>query len=153
AGGTIGGFIGPLLTKALVGTIGVAGVLAMSAVLLELAAFGVAGVRRAAARIAPIVQAPEADPPGAGNAWAGLVHVVRSRYLTAIVGYVLCTAVAATFIYLASLRITKGAFPDSVTRTDYFATISLWVAGVTFVFQSVVAAPLIGWLGPGLVLC
>ena len=48
AGGTVGAIIGPLLTTALVGTIGVAGILVVSAALLEIAAVGVLAVRRVA---------------------------------------------------------------------------------------------------------
>src|SRR4051812_39675905 len=43
AGGTVGAIVGPILTKALVSTIGVAGVLVISTALLELAVIGVSG--------------------------------------------------------------------------------------------------------------
>ena len=149
AGGTVGAFVGPLLTKELVGTIGVAGVLVMSAVLLELAVIGTAQVRR----VARDVETMEADPPVEGGALDGLKHVVKSPYLASIVGYVLCTACAATFVYLAQARIVHTALPGRGARTDFFATIDLWVAAVTFVVQLVFAGPLIRILGPGIVLC
>ena len=149
AGGTVGAFVGPLLTKELVGTIGVAGVLVMSAVLLELAVIGTAQVRR----VARDVETMEADPPVEGGALDGLKHVVKSPYLASIVGYVLCTACAATFVYLAQARIVHTALPGRGARTDFFATIDLWVAAVTFVVQLAFAGPLIRILGPGIVLC
>jgi AAA family ATP:ADP antiporter len=148
AGGTAGAFVGPLLTNQLVGTIGVAGVLALSAGLLELAVIGVAGLRRAAATIAE-----PGDPPVEGRALDGLRHVARSPYLAAIVGYVLCTATAATFVYLAQARITHTELHDSVARTHFFARIDLWVSAVTLVVQLAVAGPLIRLVGPGIVLC
>lgn len=151
AGGTVGTFVGPLLTKTLLGTIGVAGVLMMSAVLLELAVLGVGQVRRAARGLETICE--QQDPPVEGGALDGLKHVVRSPYLAAIVGYVLCTACAATFVYLAQARIVHDTLADRAARTDFFATIDLVVAAVTFVVQLAAAGPLIRWVGPGIVLC
>ncbi|MBV8761988.1 MAG: MFS transporter [Deltaproteobacteria bacterium] len=149
AGGTVGAFVGPLLTKELVGTIGVAGVLVMSAVLLELAVIGTAQLRR----VARDVETMEADPPVEGGALDGLKHVARSPYLASIVGYVLCTACAATFVYLAQAKIVHSALPSREDRTDFFSTIDLWVSAVTFVVQLAIAGPLIRIVGPGLVLC
>jgi AAA family ATP:ADP antiporter len=149
AGGTIGAIIGPFLTTHLVGTIGIAGVLAMSAVLLELATFGIARVRIAAAGEA---HAPE-PPPTPGGAFTGLAHVVKSRYLAAIVGYVLCTACAATFLYLEQANITHKLLPDREARTQFLGSIETWTNVCVLVVQSLFAAPLLRRLGPGIVLC
>ena len=150
AGGTIGTLVGPALTRVLVGSIGVAGVLLMSAVLLEGAAITVVGMRRAAVGFARDDQ-PE-PVREKGGAFAGVAHIARSPYLGAIVGYVLCTACAATFMYLAQAHIAHDELFDRNARTEFFADIDLWVAAVTFVLQSLVAGPLLGRLGPGLVL-
>jgi AAA family ATP:ADP antiporter len=157
AGGTIGTVVGPLLTTLLVGAVGVAGVLVMSAVLLELAVFGASRVRRIAERLAAepdpeIVAEPTADPPAGGGAFTGIAHVARSPYLAAIVGYVLCTATASTFLYLEQATIVHDAFHDRGARTAYFASIDLWVSVAAFVLQTVIARPALGRLGPGLVL-
>jgi AAA family ATP:ADP antiporter len=150
AGGTIGSLIGPLLTRTLVGSIGEAGVLVMSAALLELAVLGVAGVRRAATGIAR--ENAEEPPPAPGGALTGVVHVARSRYLSSIVGYVLCTACAATFMYLAQARIVHDALSDRTARTTYLADIDVWVAAVTLALQTLIAAPALGRFGPAVVL-
>jgi AAA family ATP:ADP antiporter len=155
AGGTVGTFVGPLLTRLLLGTIGIAGVLMMSALLLELAVFGVHRVRRAAAGLArEDAGAPgrELDAPAGGGAFTGIAHVVKSPYLSAIVGYVLCTACAATFMYLAQARIVHDGLAGRVARADYFASLELWTAGATLVLQTVIAAPAIAWFGPAVVL-
>ena len=147
AGGTIGTVIGPVLTKALVAHIGDAGILAMSGALLEVAVVGVTVLRRSA------VAEGESDAPVAGSAFDGLTGVVRSPYLRSIVGYVLCTSFAATFIYLAQSHIVHDLLTDRTARTDYFATVDIYVAIATLVVQLVLAGPLIGWVGPGVVLC
>ncbi|MFT3693393.1 MAG: MFS transporter [Kofleriaceae bacterium] len=148
AGGTIGTVVGPALAKALVSTIGVAGIVALTGVLLELAIIGVMIVRR--------VGTPDdstEDEPIEGGAFDGMRHVLATPYLRTIVGYVLCTSCAATFIYLAQAHIVHDALSDRIARTKYFANVDLVVAGVTFVLQVAVARPLISRLGPGLVLC
>jgi ATP:ADP antiporter, AAA family len=155
-GGTVGAFVGPALTRALVGTIGVAGILIVSAVLLELAVVGVHFVRRAGEQLgtarAPSEREPEQPERAGGGAFAGLAHVVASPYLRAIVGYVLCTSIAATLVYLEQASITKAALSDRTARTEWFAELDLWIQGITFVVQTFVAARLLRWLGPGLVL-
>jgi AAA family ATP:ADP antiporter len=157
AGGTIGTVVGPLLTTLLVGTIGVGGVLAMSAGLLELAVFGIHRIRRAADRMPSSVREPtaepgDADPPAGGGAFTGIAHVVKSPYLAAIVGYVLCTATAATILYLEQAGIVRAQIHDRAARTSYFASIDLWMSGLAFVLQTVVARPALGRFGPGIVL-
>jgi ATP:ADP antiporter, AAA family len=150
AGGTIGSVVGPALTKLLVGTVGVAGILVVSALLLELAVVGVYQVRRYGEQLAVDRAPPKITN---GGAFAGLRHVARSPYLRAIVGYVLCTSVAATLVYLQQAHITKVALPDRAARTELFATIDFWVAAATFVVQMFVAPRVLRWVGPGLVLC
>ncbi|HEY0986879.1 MAG TPA: Npt1/Npt2 family nucleotide transporter, partial [Kofleriaceae bacterium] len=153
AGGTVGTLVGPSLTRALVGTIGVAGVLLMSAALLEVAVICIYQVRRAGAGLARGTAAEaDADAPAGGGAFTGIVQVARSPYLATIVGYVLCTACAATFIYLRQFAIVREAIRDTAARTEYFATIDIWVAVVTLAFQTVLVRPALGWFGPGVVL-
>jgi ATP:ADP antiporter, AAA family len=157
AGGTIGAFVGPLLTKLLVGLITPPGVVLMSAVLLELAIVGVLWVRREAARMPRSEGAADVAPSGdapivRGGAFTGILHVFRSPYLASIVGYVLCTSCAATFLYLAQAHIVYDAKLGATASTDFFATIDLWTQAVAFVLQTLVASSAIRWLGPGLVL-
>lgn len=152
AGGSLGAIAGPWLTQALVETIGVAGVLAMSAVLLELAAVGVWFVRRAAIGAVVSSATAETEPLARGSALTGVAGVARSRYLSSILGYVLCTACGATFMYLAQQRILHDAHLELGVRTSYLASIDRWTQTVTFVLQLVVAGPAIRWLGPGVVL-
>ena len=154
AGGTAGGILGPLATKALVGAIGVGGVLAGSALLLEAAALGVIAVRRAARALGDDTAAvAAADPPIEGGAFDGLTHIARSPYLRAIVGYVLCTSCAATFVYFSKAHIAHDVLPDRTARTELFASIDMWINAAVLAIQLFVASPLLGAVGPGLVLC
>jgi AAA family ATP:ADP antiporter len=150
AGGTIGAFVGPLLTKLLLGRVGIAGILVMSAVLLELAVIGAWRVRVEGETLEPEIVPVEVRAKR--GALMGLREVARSPYLAAIVGYVLCTACAATFMYLEQAGIVHAGLGDRHARAEFFASIELWTAAATLVLQIVAAGPLITWLGPGIVL-
>ncbi len=155
AGGTIGAIVGPMLTTLLVEYIGVANILVTSAVWLEVAVIGVWQLRRHG----EAVVAQPADEATPSDATTGLVRVAKSPYLIAIVGYVLCTATAATFLYLEQASIVKDAFAHlakdaaRVARTDFFGTLDTWTNITTFVVQTIVASRLLKWFGPGIVLC
>jgi len=150
AGGTVGGIVGPLLTKSLLAHIGVAGVLVISAVLLEVAVLGALHLRRIGGTLD---REPDADAPLPESAFEGLRRLGRSRYLLAIAGFVMCTTVAGTFVYLAQADIVKVSIPDKLERTDFYATIDLWTNAGTLVVQLLLAAPMLRWLGPGVLLC
>ena len=154
SGGTIGAILGPALTTLLVDAITPAGVVLMSAVLLELAVIGVIWIRRIAASLergAASTTVADAPMPE-GGPFTGIGQVARSPYLSSIVGYVLCTACAATFMYLAQARIVFDAHLDLTTRTSYFGRIDTATQAVAFLLQTLVAATAIRWFGPGLVL-
>ena len=123
------------LTKALVSTIGVAGVLLISAGLLELAVIGTSQVRRAATVLA---KSDAEDPPVPGSALSGLTHVAKSPYLAAIVGYAACGFLIDRF----------GRRP--VLFLYYFvgAFFHLWFAEATGVWIYVAIAA-VGWVNPG----
>lgn len=158
AGGTAGALLGPLLTKELVGTVGVHGVLVMSALLLEIGAVALIGLRRAGEdlerELSPdgATSRDETPPePALPAAIRGLVRL-RSPFLLAIVGYVLCTAIAATFVYLEQQSLSKVLFTTREARTELFATIDAWTNGATLVVQTLIAPVLLSLLGPGIVL-
>lgn len=149
AGGTAGAVLGPILTSALVGWIGVPGVLLLSAALLEVAVQCSRRLERACAGFAGGVAV---DEPVRGGALAGLGQVVRSRYLAGIALYVLCTVTVATFIYIEQAGLVKAHLPDRDARTAYFAGLDVWTNGITLFLQTVVTTRLLGWLGAAAVL-
>jgi ATP:ADP antiporter, AAA family len=107
--------------------------------LLELAVVGVWQIRLIGER-SPELAAPQpADTEVHASPWTGIARVVRTPYLVTIVAYVLCTATAATFLYLEQAAIVKAAFAHladgaaRVARTDFFASLDLWTAAITFV--------------------
>jgi AAA family ATP:ADP antiporter len=152
AGGTAGALLGPFLTRELVGTIGVHGVLLLSAALLELAVVSLSAVRRAGESLEGAARRDDEPPePALPAAIRGLARM-RSPYLLAIAGYVLCTATAATFVYLEQASITKALVTTREARTELFATMDFWINVCTLAVQTMLAGVLLTRLGPGIVL-
>jgi len=117
-------------------------VLAISAALLELAIVCVGRISgRATAEPAPI---PEEG---------GLARIARSRMLAPLVGYVVCTACAATVLYVTQARIAHAELPDRTARAEFFSSIDVWTNAGVLVVQAVIAAPVLARVGPGVVLC
>ena len=152
AGGTAGAIAGPALTRLLVDTIGIDGILVMSALLLELAVIGVAQVRRHGESLVRPDGAPPADDPTQGHQFRGFAQIARTPYLLAIVVYVLCTATAATFVYMEQQALVRATIPDRVEAAELFASIDFWSQVCTFAVQTLLATPLLAVLGPGIVL-
>jgi AAA family ATP:ADP antiporter len=154
AGGTVGAIAGPALTTALVGAIEPSGVVLMSAVLLEVAVIGVAWIRRIAAELAPDRAADPVPPdrPLAGGPFTGFVGVLSSPYMASIIGYVFCTATAATFLYLAQARIIHDTDLGITESARYLAGVDWVTQAIAFVLQTLVARVALRRLGPGVVL-
>jgi AAA family ATP:ADP antiporter len=158
AGGTAGALLGPILARELVGTVGVHGILLASAALLEVGAALLYALRRLGEALererspagAP-VRDEEPPEPALPAALRGLARL-RDPYLLAIVGYVLCTATAATFVYLEQQSLAKAVLGTREARTELFATIDFWINLCTFIVQTLLAPILLARLGPGLVL-
>jgi AAA family ATP:ADP antiporter len=150
AGGTAGALLGPVLTSALVGAIGVPGVLLLSAVLLEVAVQCSRRLERASAGFAG--GAPPVDEPVHGTPLAGIAQVARSRYLAGIGLYVLCTVTVGTFIFFEQATLVKAELADRTARTAYFAGLDVWTNGITLFLQTFVTTRLLGWLGAAAVL-
>jgi ATP:ADP antiporter, AAA family len=151
AGGTIGAFAGPFLTQFALEYVEFEAMFLLIAFFLELAVVGVYQVKRHGRQL---LADPHREHPLLPDAFAGLKQVARNRYLAAIAGYVLCTSIAATFVYLAQADIVKAGFgKDRDARTEWFADIALWTQAITFVAQLLLARPLLRWLGPGIVMC
>jgi AAA family ATP:ADP antiporter len=150
AGGSLGSIFGPELTRSTVEYIGIPGVLFTSAVLLQIGILCIGRVKRLARALPDAIQAD--DRPLDGGPFHGIASVLRSRYLLAIVGFVLCTAIAATFMYLEQRSIAYKAFPDDTERTKFFATIDLFTNIGTFVVQVVGTGYFLRRLGPAVLL-
>ena len=145
AGGSCGAIAGPLIARSLVGMVGTEGLLLVSAALL-LATLGCIAMLARWARSHPR-PGVAANAPIGGSILAGLRSVLRSRFLLAICGYLLCYTVLSTALYFQQLEIVRDAVPDPIERTRLFATVDLAVNSLTLLLQVAAFARLSAGLG------
>jgi AAA family ATP:ADP antiporter len=136
AGGTIGGITGAALTSGLVGLLGAANLLLVSAVLLEVAALS---ARRlfAQPRLEPVAN-PSATPTTVigGSMWEGMRRSVSDPYLLNVTLNMLFFTLLTTFLYFQQATIVDAAIVDRIDRTRFFANIDLAVNLLTLVTQT-----------------
>lgn len=181
AGASLGGLTGPVLGVVLIGTVGHAGLMFLSAALLVASAFAARSVQRwrdarpeqdtAAAsrtnspypsgenwREAPDEGArgttpppPRAAPLG-GSPFAGATEVLRSPYLLGIAVFMLLLASVTTFLYFEQARLVEARFPDSEDQTRVFGIIDIVVQSLAILSQLFLTGRIAKNLGIGVLL-
>ena len=152
-GASIGGLVGPLLGVALVGSIGHAGLLALSAALL----IGtVLAARRLQAwrdrhPLGPDEARARGRPLG-GSPFAGASQVLRSPFLLGSAAFVLLLAATTTFLYFEQARLVEATFPNRVDQTRVFGIIDAIVQALAIVTQLFVTGRIAQRLGLGVLL-
>jgi AAA family ATP:ADP antiporter len=140
AGGTIGGIAGAALTSWLVGPIGAANLLLVSAVLLEVAALAARALfarpRTASVEEDGAVAAAAApDVAIGGSVWDGMRRAVSDPYLLNVTLHMLFFTVLTTFLYFQQAAIVDTTLTDRAARTRFFANIDLAVNVLTLATQ------------------
>lgn len=134
AGASLGGLAGPLIAGFLIGPVGEAGLLFLSAGLLLSTLLCVRLLFAWQDRAGRQTSAPTPERIG-GSIWAGFTLIARSRYLLAISGFVLLLTTASTFLYFEQARIVEATFPDRASQIQAFATIDVAVQSLTILIQ------------------
>jgi ATP:ADP antiporter, AAA family len=153
AGGALGALIGPTLTVWLARPLGPVNLLIVAALLLELAVLCASRLERATAGFAQAAEeAQKAHTPIGGGYLAGIVLLLRSRYLGGIALWVAFLSLAGTVLYLMQAEIVAASAIDPAERTRIFATIDLAAGLLTVTIQLVVTGHFIRRLGVGIAL-
>ena len=141
AGGTIGGITGAALTGWLVGPLGAANLLIVSAALLEVAALSARhlfGQPRTATHAEDGAAAAPAGPERAigGTIWEGMRRAFADPYLLNVTLNMLFFTVLTTFLYFQQATIVDAALTDRAVRTRFFANVDLAVNVLTLLTQT-----------------
>lgn len=141
AGGTIGGIAGAALTSWLVGTLGAANLLLVSAGLLEVAALSARAlfVQPRTATAAEDGRAAAAQGPElaiGGTVWEGMRRAFADPYLLNVTLNMLFFTVLTTFLYFQQAAIVDSTLTDRAARTRFFANIDLAVNVLTLATQT-----------------
>ena len=148
AGGSAGAVLGPLITRNLVGTLGPANLLLVSAAFLALAIGAALALR---SLISGAAKDPDAEAPTPGQGiLAGAKRVLASPYLFQIALWVLIVNLISTFFYFEQARIVGATIPDRADRIRLFAGMDLAVNSLTILAQIFITGEVIRRLGLGL---
>jgi ATP:ADP antiporter, AAA family len=154
AGGSAGALLGPTIATELAVPIGRANLLIIAALLLEGAVFCAMRLESAAAAFRtsgtkPAETANAADATLGGNWIAGIVMILRSRYLAGIALWVALLSLGGTFLYFQQLEIVRALTDDPNKRTAIFARIDQVVSLLTIAVQFFATGKLIKRFGAG----
>lgn len=153
AGASLGGLTGPILGTLLVGVIGHAGLLLLSAGLL-VAAIGASQALqhwRDRQPVRPEETLARSRPLG-GSPFAGASAVLRSPYLLGIAAFVLLLATVTTFLYFEQARLVEENFPNRVDQTRVFGIIDTTVQTLSILAQIFITGHIARRLGIGILL-
>ena len=145
AGGGTGAIAGPFLMKWLLPWIGIDAVIFLAMLLLLGTLPCIRGLARWAERRHGRFVLPKTDPGAriGGSVMAGLVLVIRSRYLMGIVAIIALGSIAAAFMYNELLQLVEVEYPVFADRAAFFANLEIAVSVLTWLFQGFAVAWLI----------
>lgn len=147
AGASAGGLCGPLLGGLLAGTLGPAGLLLLSALLLAATLPLKRWLLRWRAATRSDADTTELAAPIRGATLAGLARVFQSSYLLGIAALVLLLATLSTFLYMEQARLVAAAFPDTAQRIRVFAALDFTVQALSLLSQLFLTSRLAARLG------
>ncbi|EJL93177.1 NTP/NDP exchange transporter [Pantoea sp. GM01] len=153
SGATVGGIVGSSITSVLVEIIGQNWLLVLSIILLEFAVFAARRLSSISDSFKLPIEQEEAHRPLKGSLFSGIIHTFRSPYLLGIAIFILCYAITSTILYFQQATIAAQNFTDSSSRTAFFASINLWINGITLVIQLFLTGRIIAWIGIAFTLC
>jgi ATP:ADP antiporter, AAA family len=152
AGGSLGGLLGPALTKLFVESLGTSGIVFIAALLLS----GTVVCLLALAKLAFGSNTEQTHParPFQGSSWQGFIVIMRSPFLLGIAALVLIGSLTSQFAYNELLRLARETFATPETRAAFFANLDFWTNVAALILQAIavgaltvhfgIIAPLIG---------
>ena len=157
AGGSAGAIAGPLCVELVVGLVGVANLILVSAALLEISTQAMSRIihwsrRNGEADARTVAGSGQEGAALGGSAWSGVALVFRDRYLLAIALQMLLFTLASTLLYFQTARLVAASGLDSAARTRLFARVDLAVNVVALLTGSLATGRLVRGLGLGVAL-
>ncbi len=147
AAGTIGAFLGPVLTRTLVERVGIPNMMLVSAALFSVCVVCILRLRQhAVAREAERKQASGEVPMG-GEVLAGLKLVMKEPLLRWMALMVVLGVGVGTLLYNEQNRIARTLFSTAEERAAFFATLDLAVNSLTLIVQLFITRALMSRFG------
>ncbi|WP_027072812.1 MULTISPECIES: MFS transporter [unclassified Luteimonas] len=147
AAGTVGAFLGPVLTGLLVQRLGIANMMLVSCALLAVCMLCILRLRPYAVQREQADGRRSGEVPMGGEVWAGLKLVAREPLLRWLALMVVLGIGVGTLLYNEQILIARSAFADAERRTAFFSRIDLAVNTLTLVVQLLVTRALLSRFG------
>ncbi|KAF1016118.1 MAG: hypothetical protein GAK31_01602 [Stenotrophomonas maltophilia] len=135
AAGTLGAFLGPLLTGALVQRVGIANLMLVSAGFLSVCLLCIWRLRHWAVQREQQQQLVSGETPMGGSVLDGLKLIVREPLLGWLAIMVVFGVGVGTLLYNQQASIVRAAFTDPEAPTAFFSHIDLAVNALTLLVQ------------------
>lgn len=135
AAGTLGAFLGPMLTRSLVGQIGIANLMLVSAGFLAVCVLCLLRLRLWAVARERERKLVSGELPMGGEVLAGLKLIVREPLLRWLALMVVLGVGVGTLLYNEQAAIVRRLYTDPAASTAYYATLDLAVNGLTLLVQ------------------
>lgn len=126
AAGTLGAFLGPILTRTLVERIGIAHLMLVSAGFLTVCVVCVLRLRLWAVAREQERQLESGEVPMGGDVLGGLKLIVREPLLRWLALMTLFGVGVGTLLYNEQAALVRRLYTDAATSTAYYASISTW---------------------------
>ncbi len=154
AGGSAGALIGPLITGLLVVPIGFQNLLPISACMLLVGIFCIHKLRRwvLLEREKELGKPVAPRKPLGGSAFAGISHVLKSRYLLAIAIASILASLLGTALYMMMNELVGNAIDGADQRTRLFSYIDGATGILSLICQLLLVRHSVHKLGIGLTL-
>ncbi|MGG6343940.1 NTP/NDP exchange transporter [Stenotrophomonas indicatrix] len=135
AAGTVGAFLGPLITSALAQRVGIANLMLVSAGFLVICLFCIWRLRHWAVLREREQQLVSGEMPMGGSVLDGLKLIVREPLLRWLAVLVMFGVGVGTLLYNQQASIVRAAFSDPAASTAFFSRIDLAVNALTLLLQ------------------
>ncbi|WP_313442042.1 MFS transporter [Stenotrophomonas sp.] len=135
AAGTVGAFLGPLITSALAQRVGIANLMLVSAGFLVVCLFCIWRLRHWAVLREREQQLVSGEKPMGGSVLDGLKLIAREPLLRWLAVLVVFGVGVGTMLYNQQASIVRAAFSDPAASTAFFSRIDLAVNALTLLLQ------------------
>ncbi len=147
AAGTLGAFLGPILTRSLVERIGIANLMLVSAGFLAMCVVCLLRLRLWAVAREQARGVVSGEVAMGGEVLAGLKLVLREPLLRWMALMVIGGVGVGTLLYNEQAAIVRRAYTDPAVATAFYATLDLAVNALTLVVQLLVTRGLLSRFG------
>lgn len=150
AGGSIGAFLGGIATSLLVTRIGFQNLFPFSAGLLLVSVTCISRLRHwVELQRRDQQDAAASGKPLGGSAFAGITHVIRSRYFLAIAAKSVIASLLGTALYMFTADLVQQQIATADERTQFFSVVNNFTNGFALIGQLLVVKHVVARFGIG----